>query len=135
MGLSFVRDLNLYQINRSTYDILNFLGDIGGLLDILTIIGFSFVGSIQTYNLNSYLIRHLFHERRSEKPRLQMSAKEIKALDNPILLQSIRQKLAISFHGISKLYTPLFLELLYWALCCRWKDIRRLRGQYKKGNA
>jgi hypothetical protein len=74
------------------------------------------------------MIRQLFHERKEVKPKLEMSAKEVKALDNPILLTSIRQKLAISFHGISKIYTPLFNELLYWALCCRWRDIGKLRG-------
>ena len=39
-GMSFYRNANRVDINRQTYDILNFLGDIGGLDSILLLIGF-----------------------------------------------------------------------------------------------
>jgi len=81
------------------------------------------------------MIRNLIHKRKESKQVLEMSAKEAKALDNPVLLQSIRQKLAISMNGITKLYTPLFIELLYWMLCCRWPEINELKGHYKQGTA
>lgn len=55
------RDLNLYVIHRSTYDLLNFLGDIGGLIDILRIFGFLMIGWIQDFNLRNYLIGRLYH--------------------------------------------------------------------------
>lgn len=39
VGLSIFRSLDLQRINRSTYDVLNFLGDVGGLDGILVILG------------------------------------------------------------------------------------------------
>lgn len=39
-GFTVFRDLNLRVINRTTYDFLNFLGDVGGLDGILLLFGF-----------------------------------------------------------------------------------------------
>jgi hypothetical protein len=43
-GIAIYRNLDIVEIRRSTYDILNFLGDLGGLLDILSVIGLFAVG-------------------------------------------------------------------------------------------
>jgi hypothetical protein len=37
-GYSIFRDLNQVQINRQTYDFLNFMGDVGGLDGVLVIV-------------------------------------------------------------------------------------------------
>ena len=39
-GFTVFRDLNLRIINRTTYDFLNFLGDVGGLDGVLLLFGF-----------------------------------------------------------------------------------------------
>lgn len=38
-GFTVFRDFNLHKINRSTYDMLQYLGDVGGLDRILVFIG------------------------------------------------------------------------------------------------
>ena len=42
MRISFERDLNKINIERTAYGILDMLGDIGGLNDALTVIGAAF---------------------------------------------------------------------------------------------
>jgi len=47
LGMHIKRDFDMYIIHRNTYDLLSFLGDIGGLIDILRIFGFILVGWVQ----------------------------------------------------------------------------------------
>ena len=46
---------------RAIYNILDFLGDIGGLLDALKLIAATFVGLITNKSLSNYLISKLFY--------------------------------------------------------------------------
>ena len=48
MAVSIELDLNLYRIDREAYNLLDWLGDIGGLLEALTII-FTFIFLIFNY--------------------------------------------------------------------------------------
>ena len=54
-------------INRHTYHILEWLGDIGGLADALKYIGAFFAGPIATYALESNVLASLFIFRKSMK--------------------------------------------------------------------
>jgi hypothetical protein len=42
-GVTVFRDLNLEQINRRTYKVLNFMGDVGGLDAVLMICGYCLI--------------------------------------------------------------------------------------------
>ena len=53
-------DFTLKSINRSTYSILDYLGDIGGFVEILSIIGTLLLSSLTVYNLNENILHHLF---------------------------------------------------------------------------
>jgi hypothetical protein len=44
-GIGIRRNVNLRIVHRSTYDLLNFLGDVGGLDGILFLIGSLLLGS------------------------------------------------------------------------------------------
>lgn len=47
-------------IMRETYDVLTFVGDVGGLLDGLLILGNLFLWPYTTFKLRSYLLSSLF---------------------------------------------------------------------------
>ena len=55
--LSYEFDLDMYVINRDTYTSLNWLGDIGGLGEGISII-FGFIIALFNYNtFEDYLVR------------------------------------------------------------------------------
>ena len=54
--MSLFRNLDLEVTNRQTYDLLQFLGDIGGLNSILMALGTLLVGSIAQFRANSFLL-------------------------------------------------------------------------------
>ena len=56
--LNFEQDVQV--IERSTYSILELLGDCGGLFDALRLICGLLVGSIAAYNLKSALLSSIF---------------------------------------------------------------------------
>ena len=47
-------------VNRQTYSILDWLGDMGGLLDSLYFLGLLFVNPVSTFALRSHLLSKLF---------------------------------------------------------------------------
>lgn len=53
-------DQRVLQYNRSTYDVLSWLGDIGGLVDCLLLIGRMFLLPMTTFNMHSILLTYLF---------------------------------------------------------------------------
>lgn len=54
------------MINRQTYSLLEWLGDIGGLFDGLRIIGGVFIAPISSFALDSFLLSSLFRSRKSQ---------------------------------------------------------------------
>ena len=58
----FEFDLNLYRIDREAYNLLDWLGDIGGLKEALTII-LTFVFLLFNYHtFQDYLVSNLYRE-------------------------------------------------------------------------
>ena len=55
-------------INRETYSGLDFLGDLGGLLDAFKIIGGIFVAPISSFALNARLLKTIF---RADAPSVE----------------------------------------------------------------
>ena len=60
-GVGFQMSLNTQLHNRSVYSILDFLGDVGGLLSILLSIGALFVSLIHVFS-KSFLERHVVNK-------------------------------------------------------------------------
>ena len=65
-------DLRVRIINRQTYDVLGWLGDLGGLIDALYYIIFFILSPYTSYRLKSKILRGLFrmqpHHEDDEKP-------------------------------------------------------------------
>ena len=66
IAIAYEFDLNLYRIDREAYNFLDWLGDLGGLKEALTIM-LAFVYGIFNYNkFENYLVSRLF---RAETPK------------------------------------------------------------------
>ena len=61
-------DFALKSINRSTYSILDYLGDIGGFRDIIQIILGFVLSGYTAYNLDSHILYQLFDQKMKKKP-------------------------------------------------------------------
>ena len=63
MNLSFLMSMDTKQYSRSVYSVLDFLGDVGGLLSILLPIGGAFIALLDWLfdrTLDSYIITKIF---------------------------------------------------------------------------
>ena len=56
---------------RQTYSLLDWLGDLGGLLDILFYIGAALVEPVAHFTLNTTLMTSFFRFKKSKPPRSQ----------------------------------------------------------------
>lgn len=67
-GFTVYRSLSHTYIARTTYDILNFLGDIGGLSGLLASVGSLLVGGACAFAVNAFYLSTLFHFRPRDSP-------------------------------------------------------------------
>ena len=56
---------SIYKINRQTYNLLEWLGDIGGLLDAILFIAQLALWPIYNFNVSNYLMKRLFRNKSS----------------------------------------------------------------------
>ena len=56
---------SIYKINRQTYNLLEWLGDIGGLLDAILFIAQLALWPIYNFNVSNYLMERLFRKKSS----------------------------------------------------------------------
>ena len=77
MEINFSPDNNI--INRQTYSLLDWLGDLGGLLDALYLIGYVLISPLATFAINSKLLSTLFRYRGSDEGLIKrtLSARKI----------------------------------------------------------
>lgn len=59
-SIQIFRRFDTLNMSRTTYDFLNYFGDIGGLIGVLKGIGIALVGFIQTYLANSFLLSRMY---------------------------------------------------------------------------
>lgn len=60
-GFSVMRNLHYTVITRTTYDILNCIGDIGGLESVLLIIGSMLISKFSNFASVAFFMRHIFY--------------------------------------------------------------------------
>ena len=60
--MTLYRNFDLMLINRSTYDLLQFLGDVGGLDSVLKIFGVLIVAGIQKLKMKTYVVANLYFQ-------------------------------------------------------------------------
>jgi hypothetical protein len=60
-GLSVMRNLHYTVITRTTYDILNCIGDIGGLVEVLLIIGGILISKYGKFQSVAFFMKHIFY--------------------------------------------------------------------------
>ena len=65
LQISFEFDLNLYRIDRNVYAILDWVGDIGGLKEGLSIVGSLILALINFNTFEHYMIERLYWRRDS----------------------------------------------------------------------
>ena len=81
VAIAYEFDLNLYRLDREAYNKLDWLGDIGGLKEALTIM-FAFLFGIFNYNkFDDYLVSNMYREA-TKKDRL--GNKEAKKEGTPV---------------------------------------------------
>ena len=72
LRLTFAMDPDIVYETREIYTFWDLLGDVGGLYDMLKLMGQFFVSSVQFFfgsNLYRYLIPHLFKKESSRRRR------------------------------------------------------------------
>lgn len=58
--ISYEFDLNLYRVDRDAYNILDWLGDIGGLKEALTIVLSTFIAVFNYNTFENYMVAQLY---------------------------------------------------------------------------
>ena len=56
---------SIYKVNRQTYNLLEYLGDIGGLLDAMLFIAQLVLWPVYNFNVSSYLMKRMFRKKSS----------------------------------------------------------------------
>jgi len=116
-------------VSRSVYDVLNFLGDVGGLEGILTQIGALLVSSAATFVGVGYFIQSLFYTRTSPNPSITHEDEESSQANitgflngeryTQSDLDAYKRKIGLDFQSQFKIPQPRLLAVLAWGCVCR----------------
>ena len=60
MALTFEFDLTFYEIERTAYNILDWIGDLGGLLEALLVFFAAIYGFVHFESFNNFMVQKLF---------------------------------------------------------------------------
>ena len=69
MAVTFEFDLTFYEMERTAYNILDWFGDLGGLLEALMVFFAAIYGFIHYETFNNFLVQKLY--RTDESAQLQ----------------------------------------------------------------
>ena len=73
-------DSNLYVTERQTYSLLEMLGDVGGLFDMMNLLGRVLILPIATFALNHKLLDHISGNKSLAKSNLNESQSSTKSI-------------------------------------------------------
>ena len=68
MAITFEFDLTFYEMERTAYNILDWIGDLGGLEAALLIFFGSFYGFIHYQSFNNFLVQKLYRTNEDASP-------------------------------------------------------------------
>ena len=77
---------------RQTYSLLDWLGDLGGLIDIMIYIGRALVEPVSRFTLQSALMASFFRFKRDSKPNQNMHKKNKVATDTQVETLNVESK-------------------------------------------
>ena len=76
--ISYEFDLNLYRVDRDAYNILDWLGDIGGLKEALTIVLSAFIAVFNYNTFENYMVAQLYRvETKKDKTFRRLQTKKL----------------------------------------------------------
>ena len=128
-GFSIFRSFDEEVIQRETYDILNFLGDVGGLETVLTIVGGFIIASLINFITQSRFFEKLYYYRPSDNLNVVQPTLESQTYMDSLEVFSLHHKIVKNFKGLKKIILP------KWCCRCRSKDNRKFMKLYKKGSS
>ena len=112
-ALAYEFDLNLYRVDREAYNLLDWLGDIGGLKEALTII-LTFIFTLFNYHtFQDYLVSSLYREE-TQKDKAARRAKGAD-VDKSLHLQKFEG------HDLQPDKVNCLMQRIHdsdWAICC-----------------
>ena len=59
--MNFMLDSDIEYTDRSTYDLLNLVGDVGGVLEILLVVFSAIAGPLSEFVLKALVVNRFFH--------------------------------------------------------------------------
>ena len=121
LGMEYKLSMNVANTERETLSLFDYLGDLGGLAEILLITAGLFVHRFSRVRLNALMINRLFHISNSDEHIGKLMDKLVSSNGEK------QQKVIKRPNGDIVLGVPDFLacELFtYWILCC----CRNVRG-------
>ena len=89
--VSYERDLDKVNIERTAYGILDMLGDVGGVTEAFFAIGTFIISIVQYQVFDNYLVSHLYKE---QKPVTKQDLKTQKIKPNEIELDDLKHQYA-----------------------------------------
>ena len=87
MALTFEFDLTFYEIERTAYNILDWFGDLGGLLEALLVIFGAIYGFIHYETFNNFLVQKLYRTQESAQLQFDVSKDEFEEKDSELLTE------------------------------------------------
>lgn len=145
LQINLSHDLNIYS--RQTYDVLMFLGEVGGLIECLAVMGTIMIGWYSIFNANSYLVTALYQQSTDAFQNLRNfltndisnqqgieQEKHFKAdrLFDKYRIATFKRNMIDDFTNRSPIRMPKPSRLVYGCLC-RSKMYKRWRKLYSRG--
>ena len=98
MGIEYNMSLDVKNWTRQTYSLLDWLGDLGGLLDVLLHMGRIMVFPVSSFTLKNLLMSSFFRYRFSSSGnKISKADTASKASSNPInFVQTVKKELTAS---------------------------------------
>ena len=112
MALTFEFDLTFYEISRKSYNILDWFGDLGGLLEALLVFFGAFYGFLHKETFDNFMVQKFY---RTDKDA-QLQQDESEDRDSPMLTEG---------------EWSCFVKRIVKCKCCISSCLRRKSKKYK----
>ena len=87
IAITFEFDLTFYEMERTAYNILDWFGDLGGLLEALLVFFGAIYGFVHYETFNNFLVQKLYRTDESAQLQYDSTKEESQEKDSPILIE------------------------------------------------